>query len=74
MWVMIEGRIIDVSRGSESFDLAANLLDHHIDLVTVLHIEVLGGGVFMESLAVEEESHIVHVQLYLHTLTLCLWQ
>lgn len=61
-------------RGSESFGLAANLLDHDIDLVTVLHVEVLGGGVLVESLAVEEEPHIVGIQLHWGTLTLCLWQ
>ena len=50
---------------------AANLLDHHIDLIAVLHVEVLRGLVLVETLSVEEEPHVGGVQLHFKGLTLC---
>ena len=61
-----------IQRGMGSFGLTANLLNHHIDLVSVLHVEILGGGVLVESFAVEEEPHIAHIQLNMGRNTLCL--
>lgn len=57
-----------------SFGLTANLLNHDIDLVTVLHVEVLGSVGLVESLAIEKESHVAHIQLSWYIITLCLWQ
>lgn len=63
-----------VEGGIWSFGLTANLLNHNIYLVTVLHVEVLGGVGLVESLAIEKESHVAHIQLNWYIITLCLWQ
>ncbi|CAM6003655.1 unnamed protein product [Sphagnum balticum] len=39
------------------------LLNHHIDLVSGFHVEVLGGLVLVEALSVEEESNVVGLEL-----------
>ena len=38
--------------------VAANLLDDHVDLVTVLHVELLGGLGLVKSFTVEEEADV----------------
>lgn len=58
----------------ESNGISSDLFDHDIDLISVLHVEVLGGLGFMEALAVEEEADVVDVELDRVSFTLCLWQ
>ena len=43
--------------GMESL-VAANLLDHNVDLIAILHVEFLGGLSLVEALAVKEETDI----------------
>ena len=43
--------------GVESL-VAANLLNHNVDLITVLHVEFLGGLSLVQALAVKEEADI----------------
>lgn len=62
-----------LSAGSNE-KVAANLLNHNINLITVLHIEVFGGLGLVESFTVEEEANVVDVQLNEILVTLCLWQ
>jgi len=45
--------------------MASNLLDHNVNLISVLHVEVLGTLVLVESLTIEEEAHVGHVELNL---------
>lgn len=60
---------------AESYErTSANLLDHDINLITILHVEILGGLGLVESLAIEEEAHVVDVELNGVLVTLCLWQ
>ena len=54
--------------------LTANLLNDDIDLIAVLHVQVLGGLVLVESFAVEQETDVVDVELAKMSVTLCLWQ
>lgn len=49
--------------GGSDGRMAANLLDHDIDFIPVLHVEVLGGLGLVESLSVEEEADVVDVEL-----------
>lgn len=57
----------------ESF--AANLFDEDIDLITVFHVEFLGGLSFMQSFAIEQKANVVGLQLrYEIVCTLCFWQ
>jgi hypothetical protein len=53
---------------------ATNLLDDHIDFISVLHVELLGGLGLVESFSVEEEAHVVDVELARARLTLWRWQ
>jgi len=43
---------------------ASYLLDHDINLISVLHVQVFGGVRFMDTWAVKEESNIAGVELY----------
>lgn len=52
----------------------ANLLYDYIYLVTIFHIEFLGSLVLVQSFAVEEESHVVGLELDRNWFTDCLWQ
>lgn len=52
----------------------AYLLDHHVDLVSVLHVEVFGSVSFMDAGSVKQKSDIVGVQLYEWIVTLWRWQ
>ena len=47
----------------QSFIVTSNLLNHHINLVTVLHVEVLGGLILVQSLTIEKEANVVGAQL-----------
>ena len=38
---------------------AASLLDHDIDLISVLHFKLVGGVFILKSLAVEDEAALV---------------
>ena len=58
----------------ESLGLASNLLDDDVDLISVLHVEVLGGLVLVQSLTIEEEPDVVGAQLYGKGCTLWRWQ
>lgn len=42
---------------------SSDLLDDHVDLVSVLHVQVLGGLVLVESFSVEEEADVLGVEL-----------
>ena len=42
---------------------SSNLLDDNINFVTILHVEVFGSLSLMQSLAIEEKSDIVEVEL-----------
>lgn len=50
--------------------VASDLLDHYIDLISVLHVEVLGGLTFVQSFSVEQEADVGGIQLNIHKLTL----
>ena len=43
--------------------VTSDLLDHNINLVAVLHVELLGSLGLVEALAIEEESNITRSQL-----------
>jgi len=53
---------------------STNLFDDHINFVAVLHIEVLGGLVLVESLSVEKESDVVGFELGEGRVTDWRWQ
>ena len=53
---------------------ASDLLDDDIDLITILHVEFLGGLSVVEALAVEEEAHVGDIELGNPLITLCRWQ
>ena len=57
-----------------SLCLASNLLDDDVDLISVLHVEVLGNLVLVQSLAIEEEPDVVRAQLHGKGCTLWRWQ
>ena len=42
---------------------SSDLLDDHVDLVSVLHVQVLGGLVLVESFSVEEEADVLGIEL-----------
>jgi hypothetical protein len=42
---------------------SSDLLDDHVDLVSVLHVQVLGGLVLVEAFSVEEEADVLGVEL-----------
>ena len=42
---------------------ASDLLDDHVYLVSVLHVQILGGLVLVESFSVEEEADVLGVEL-----------
>jgi hypothetical protein len=48
--IFLEGR---------SFGRASDLFNDDVDFVSVLHVQVLGGLVLVETLTVEEESNII---------------
>jgi hypothetical protein len=47
--------------GEGSFG-ASDLFDDHVDFVAVFHVEVFGGLVFVDALAIEEEADIVGLE------------
>ena len=49
-------------RIQESLLSSSDLLDHHINLVSVLHVELLGGLTFVQAFSVEEEADIGDVE------------
>lgn len=53
---------------------ASNLLYNNVDLITVLHVEVLRGLILMKSLSIEKEPHVAGLQLNYFCFTDCLWQ
>ena len=50
------------------------MLDHYVNLISIFHVEVLGGLIFMKSLAVEKEPDIVGLELNETKGTDCRWQ
>ena len=57
--------------GSEA---SSDLLDDNVDLVSVLHVKVLGGLVLVEAFPVEEKADVVGLELGEDRGTDCLWQ
>lgn len=53
---------------------ASDLLDDHIDLVAILHVEFLGSLSVVQALSVEEEAHVGNIELSVTILTLWRWQ
>jgi hypothetical protein len=53
---------------------SSNLFDDDVDLIAVLHVEVLGGLGLMETFSVEEEPDVASVELCKQTVTLWRWQ
>jgi hypothetical protein len=51
-----------------------NLLNHNINLVPILHVEVFRGLSFVETLTIEEEANVVSAELNGDSGTLCRWQ
>jgi hypothetical protein len=50
--------------------ISADLLDHNVDLISVLHVEVLGGLSFVQAFSVEEEADVGGVELNQVSITL----
>ena len=42
---------------------SSDLLDDHVDLVSVLHVQVLRGLVLVEAFSVEEEADVLGIEL-----------
>lgn len=53
---------------------SSDLLDNNINLIAVLHPQVLGGLSLVQAFSVEEESNICDVELGSAELTLWRWQ
>jgi hypothetical protein len=53
---------------------SSDLLDDDVDLVSVLHVEVLGRLRFVETFTIEEEADVGGVKLSGEGLTLWRWQ
>jgi hypothetical protein len=60
--------------GAGGIGAPSNLLDDDIDLVAVLHVEVLGALVLVDALAIEEEADVGGTDLHGGSLTLWRWQ
>ncbi len=50
------------------------MFDDHVDFVSVFHVQVLGGLVLVDALAIEQETHVGGSQLTSKTFTLWRWQ
>ena len=53
---------------------SSDLFDDDVDFIAVLHVEVLGSLVLVESLPVEEEAHVGRAQLRGEGVTVWRWQ
>jgi L-aminopeptidase/D-esterase-like protein len=54
---------------------SSDLLDDHIDLISVFHVEILGGLGIVESFPVEQEANVGDVELHIeiaYTLSLAI--
>jgi hypothetical protein len=54
--------------------VASDLLDHDINLVSVLHVQLLGGLALVQAFSIEEEADIGGIELNRDKLTLWRWQ
>jgi len=55
---MIQPSSLEIAAGS------SNLLNHNVNLVTILHVEVFWGLCFVEAFTIEEKADIVGTELY----------
>ena len=70
MWY---GESLSVACGEAQF-ASSSLFDHNIDLVAVLHVELLGRLSLVQAFSVEEEPHVARVELNEWEGTLWRWQ
>ena len=51
---------------------SSDLFDNYINLISILHVEVLGSLVFVKSITVKKEPYIISFDLDEHKSTDCL--
>lgn len=48
---------------------ASNLLNHDVNLISILHMQILGCLVLVETFSIEEESHVLDIELNIRKVT-----